>query len=421
MIKILSGASQIITVDTFGTNVKRGNELNEIDVLLSHSLVIENDIIKDLIPNSSVKNYYADEIIDIKDKVILPGLIECHTHTAFAGSRACEFRDKLKGVGYEEIADSGGGINRTVNAVRNSSAADLVKIIIPRIDYFISQGITTLEIKSGYGLDFENEIKLLKVINYLNEKYPIDIIPTFLGAHTYPPEYKSSHNNYLNILTKELLPYISGKNSSNSPVRLAEFCDAFCERTAFSAEEVQFVFSKAKELGMALRLHTDQFNNIGGIDLALKFNAVSVDHLEVIKEEDIVKLGASDTVCVLLPGVSFFLNHYYAPARKLIDNNAIVALSTDYNPGSSNISNLNLIMSFAALKMGMTIEETISAVTINAAKALKVNSKCGSIEIGKKADISIFNTDDYSDIVYNVGKNLNYMTIKNGEVIYISD
>jgi imidazolonepropionase len=383
-------------------------------VLTNSSIVIENDIIKDIIPSASVKNYEADEIIDLKGKIILPGLVECHTHTAFAGSRANEFREKLSGISYEEIAKSGGGINSTVNAVRNASVEELVDLLSPRINYFISQGITTLEIKSGYGLDFQNEIKLLKVINYLNQKYPIDIVPTFLGAHTYPPEFKTNHDSYIRLLTDEMLPYISEN-------KLAAFCDGFCEPTAFSADEIDNIFLKAKELGFNLRLHTDQFNSIGGIDTALKYNALSVDHLEVISNKDIDKLCLTDIVCVLLPGVSFFLNHKYAPARELIDGNAVVALSTDYNPGSSNICELNLIMSMAALKMGMTVEETISAVTINAAKALNMNKFIGSIEIGKKADFAVFQTNDYADIIYNVGKNLNCMTIKNGEVIYIAD
>ncbi len=414
MIKIFSNPAQIITVDTFGNNLKRGHELGEIGIVLEHSLVVEDDLIKDIVPNISVKNIYADEIIDVKDKIILPGLVECHTHTAFAGSRSGEFKEKLKGMRYEDIAKSGGGINKTVDAVRKSNVEQLIGLISPRIDYFISQGITSLEIKSGYGLDFENEIKLLKVINYLNEKYPIDIIPTFLGAHSFPPEAKEDHKLYLDLLVKDLIPYVA-KNE------LAKFCDGFCESTAFSSNEIEKIFTKAKSEGMDLKLHTEQFNNIGGIDAAIKFGTVSVDHLEVVKDEDIEKLGASEIVCVLLPGVSFFLNHKYAPARKLIDGNAIIALSTDYNPGSSNICSLNLIMSIAALKMNMTIDETISAVTINSAKAVGLNKDRGSIEIGKKADLSILDTNDYSDIVYNVGKNLNYMTIKNGEVIYIAD
>jgi imidazolonepropionase len=414
MLKIIANPSQIITVDTYGQNVKRGTELNEIGLLTGYSIIIEDEIIKNIVPTQSIININADEVIDADGKIVLPGLVECHTHTVFAGSRLNEFQNRLKGISYEEIDRMGGGINNTVNAVRNTSAEELIELTLPRINYFISQGITTLEIKSGYGLDYENEIKILRVIQYLNEKYSIDIIPTFLGAHAYPHELNNNHNDYLNLLVNDLLPFVAN-------YKLAKYCDGFCELTAFNTSEIEIVFHKANELGIPLKLHTDQFSSMGGIDIALKNNAVSVDHLEVIKDDDIKKIGNSDTVCVLLPGVSFFLNQNFAPARKLIDQNAIVALSTDFNPGSSNISSLNLIMSIAALKMGMTIEEIISAVTINAAKAVGVNNECGSIEIGKKADLALFNTGNYPDIIYNIGKNLNYMTIKNGEVIYISD
>lgn len=411
MITLLKNPAQIVTVDTNGKNFKRGKELAEIGVVSEHSIVVEDDLIVDVIPTISSDKTGADKIIDLENKVILPGLIECHTHSVFAGSRGNEFRLKLKGVTYEEIAASGGGINSTVKAVRNASFDELYAITKERVDYFISQGITTLEIKSGYGLDFENEIKILNVINKLNEQYPIDIVPTFLGAHTVPNELKGNREKYIDSLINEMLPYIASNN-------LAEFCDAFCEPGAFSADEVDAIFSSAVKNGFKIKLHTEQFNNIGGLDTALKHNAVSVDHLEVIKNTDIVKLSGIDTVAVLLPGVSFFLNYGFAPARELIENDAIVALATDYNPGSSHIANLNLIMSFAALKMKMSIEETISAVTINAAKSLNRNKTTGSIEKGKKADFAVFNTNDYSDIVYNVGKNLNCMTIKDGKIIY---
>jgi len=411
MITLFKNPAQIVTVSTNGKNVKRGKELKEISVLEDHSLLIEDAVIKDLIPNASIVNESEYKIINVKDKVLLPGLVECHTHTAFAGSRANEFRLKLAGKSYVEIAKLGGGINTTVSAVRNSSLDELVKLISPRITYFIAQGITTLEIKSGYGLDFENEIKLLHVIQHLQKIFPITIVPTFLGAHTIPTEMKENRELYIHAITQKMLPFIADNF-------LAEFCDGFCEPTAFSAKEINLIFSHAQSLGLDLKLHTDQFNSIGGIDVALIHQAVSVDHLEVIKEEDISKVAQSDSVAVLLPGVSFFLNYNYAPARKLIDAGAIVALSTDYNPGSSNIADLNFIMSLAAIKMNMTIEETISAVTINAAKAINLNDEVGSIEIGKKADLAVFNTNDYADIIYNVGKNLNEMTIKNGEVIY---
>lgn len=414
MKKLLFNPASVITVNTSGKNYKRGKELSEIGCLDNHSIVIEDDLIKDIVSTASIDKKNFDEVIDLTGKTVLPGLVECHTHTAFAGSRADEFRQKLRGIGYEEIAKKGGGINTTVTAVRSSSFEELVNIIKPRIDHFISQGITTLEIKSGYGLNFENERKLLQVINFLDEIYPIDIIPTFLGAHTFPKEHKENHQAYVEEITEKMIPHFAEQ-------KLDEFCDGFCESTAFSANEMDEIFTTAKSYGLKLKLHTDQFNSIGGLDIALKHKAISVDHLEVIKDEDVPKLGQSETVAVLLPGVSFFLNHQFAPARKLIDQNAIVALATDYNPGSSHISSLSLIMSIAALKMKMTIEETISAVTINSAKALCREKSIGSIEIGKKADFAVFNTSDYADIVYSIGRNLNCMTIKDGKVIYKSE
>jgi imidazolonepropionase len=413
MLKILSNPAQIVTVNTNGINYKKGNSLKELNILYDHSVLVEDKIIKDYITNSEAEKFKAkaDELIDVKDKVVLPGLVECHTHSAFTGSRANEFRERLNGKSYEEIAKGGGGINTTVQSVRNSSSQEIFNDTLKTINYFISRGITTVEIKSGYGLDFENEIKLLKVINNLKNYCPIDIIPTFLGAHTYPGKYKEKHKLYIDEINYKMLPYIADN-------KLADFCDGFCESTAFSASEIDIIFSRAKELGLNLRIHTEQFNNIGGLEIALRHNAVSVDHLEVLTGDQIDLLTGKDVVCVLLPGVSFFLNYQYGPARKLIDNNLVVALSTDYNPGSSPISDLHLIMSLAALKMNMTIEETISAVTINAAKVLKLNDKIGSIEIGKYADFAVFDTTDYSDIVYNISRNLNRMTIKKGEIIY---
>lgn len=413
MLTLLKNPSQIVSVDTNGVNFKRGKEMNSLSLLTDHSILLEGNKIKDIITNKKAEKKKFDIEIDLTGKTVLPGLIDCHTHTAFAGSRANEFRMKLQGATYEEIAKAGGGINKTVQSVRSSSFEELVKIIKPRINYFIRQGITTLEIKSGYGLCYYDEIKLLQVINQLKKETQIEIVPTFLGAHTFPPEYKNDEEKYLSIIITEMLPYIVEK-------KLAEFCDVFCEKTAFSANQTEQIFAASAKQGLSLKLHSEQFNNIGGVDIALKYNATSIDHLEVITDEDLQKLSKTDIVSVLLPGVSFFLGYGFAPARKIIENNGIVALSTDYNPGSSHIADLNLIMSLACLKMKMTVEETISAVTINAAKALKREKECGSIEIGKKADFAIFNTTDYADLVYNVGKNLTYMTIKNGVIIYKS-
>jgi imidazolonepropionase len=411
MKKILFNPACIISVNTNGKNFKAGTDQSDIFPVYDHSIVFEDGTIKDLIPNSSFSQNSEYEIIDVKGKTILPGLVECHTHTAFAGSRANEFREKISGVRYEEIARRGGGINATVQSVRKATFEELVNLIKPRIDNFISQGITTLEIKSGYGLDFENELKLLQVINYLNEIYQIDIVPTFLGAHTVPNNFKDKRKEYLNLITEKMLPYISKQN-------LAVFCDGFCEETAFNSEEMDLVFNAASKLGFKLKLHTEQFKNIGGLDIALKYNAVTVDHLEVLRNEDIDKLKKSQTTTVLLPGVSFFLNYNYSPARDLIRNNIPVALATDYNPGSSHISSIFLIMSLAALQMKMTVEEIISAVTINAAKALCLEKSIGSIEPCKDADFAVYSTNDYADIIYSIGNNLTEMTIKKGNIIY---
>lgn len=408
---LLKNPSQIITVNTNGINYKRGTDSGEIDVLTKHSIIVENGKIKKIIPNKNINKIKVDKEIDLSNKIILPGIVECHTHSIFAGSRAIEFKQRLNGATYEQISKAGGGINTTVKAVRNSSFEELVKITEPKIKDFISQGVTTLEIKSGYGLSYYDEIKLLQVINHLNLNCMIDIIPTFLGAHTFPPEYANDKDQYIKILTDELIPYIAEN-------KLAKSCDAFCEPTAFSAKQIDKIFEVAKNFNLDLKLHTEQFHSVGGLDVAIIHNAKSVDHLEVLDDEGISKLSNSETVAVLLPGVSYFLQYDFAPGRKLIDNNSIVALATDYNPGSSHILNISLIMSLAAFKMNMKVEEIISAYTINSAKALGISEFVGSIEVGKTADFSIYDTTDYSNIIYNVGKNLNLMTIKNGEVIY---
>jgi len=408
---LFTNAAQIVTCNTNDVKFKRGKDLSDIDVLENHSIVVEDGIIKDILPYYSTSNIQIDKKISLSGKVILPGLIDCHTHTAFAGSRANEFREKVAGVHYEDIAKRGGGINTTVTAVRISSLTELVELIKPRVKEFIAQGVTTLEIKSGYGLDFENEIKLLHAIKIINEIFPIDIVSTFLGAHTFPTEFKNNPSSYIDLIIDKMIPHITKNN-------LAEFCDGFCESTAFTSKQIDKIFTAASNAGLKLKLHTEQFNNVGGLDVALKHSATSVDHLEVLSEKDFSKFSSNETVAVLLPGVSLFLDYQFAPARKLIENNAIIALATDYNPGSSHILNLHLIMSLAAIKMKMKIEEIINAVTINSAKALNREKIIGSIEIGKQADFAVFNTEDYSDIIYNVGRNLLSHTIKSGEIVF---
>lgn len=407
---LLYNPSQIITVNTKSQNFKRGNELGEIGILKNNSIITSDGKIENITQNDKIKKYQIDQKIDLSGMIVLPGLVECHTHLVFAGSRSSEFNMRLNGKTYEEIAKSGGGINSTVKAVRESSFEDLITISKPRIENFIKQGVTTLEIKSGYGLSFYDEIKLLEVINKLNDIYPIDIIPTFLGAHTFPPEYLNDKDQYVDIIVNEMIPFIKEK-------KLAKTCDGFCEKTAFSTNQIEKIFVAAKDNNLDLKLHTDQFHSIGGLDLALSMNAKSVDHLEVLDESGTEKFVDSETVAVLLPGVSFSLKYNYAPARKLIENNAIVALATDFNPGSSHINNISLIWGLAAFNMKMSMEEIISAYTINSAKALNLSDTIGSIEVGKEADFAVFDTNNYTDLLYNFGNNLCKMTIKNGEII----
>ena len=411
MITCIQNPGVIVTPNSAGKDCLRGKDTGNVLAIEGHSILCEGKKISDIIPDGKIKKTKIDKFIDVKGKVVFPGFVECHTHSVFAGSRASEYVLKLRGATYNEIASAGGGIVKTVNAVRSASPSGLYHLLKKRIEHFISQGVTTLEIKSGYGLDTETEIKMLKVIKRAAKNFPIDIVPTFLGAHTVPAEFKGDRGKYISLIINEMLPAIAKKN-------LARFCDGFCEQSAFTAEEIDQIFARAKELGLGLKLHTEQFTNIGGLQTAIKHNAVSADHLEVIREEDIPFISKSETVSVLLPAVSYFLNYDYAPARKLIEQNCIVALATDYNPGSSPVNNLGLIFSLAALKLKMSVEEIVTAYTLNAAKALSMSSETGTIEPGKQADFAVYDIEHYNDLPYYLSENRNVMTIKKAKVIY---
>jgi len=410
MLKRFANASQILTVDSFGSGRKKGQDASVLNILSGHDIIVENGLVKDFIPFHSPLTT-AHRTVDVKGKVITPGFVECHTHSLFAGDRSAEYRMKLEGKSYEAIAAMGGGIVSSVRAVRETPESDLLTLLLKRVDNFISQGVTSLEIKSGYGLSYDAELKMLRVIKKAASLRNINIIPCFLGAHTVPIEYKQDRKKYLSILINELLPVIQAENLSNR-------CDAFCESSAFSPDEVEQLFIVAKSLGFNLTLHTEQFNNIGGIELALQMDALSVDHLEVLKDEQIKLFSDSQTVAVLLPGVSYTLDYSFAPARKLIDSGATVALATDYNPGTSNINSIFLIMSLAARKLKMTFEEIISAYTINSAAALGISNETGSLEPGKSADLAILDISNYEQIIYNTAQNFNQMTVKSGKIIY---
>lgn len=409
---LLFNANQILTCKAQNKRFKRKDELSELSILDRNSIIIDAGIITEITDKVSEADFGKfDNVIDVREFSILPGLVDAHTHLVFAGSREEEFEKRTKGITYEEIARSGGGINSTVEATRKIGSEELFMVSKKRLLESISYGITTIEIKSGYGLDTDSEIKMLNCIQELNKLELAECIPTFLGAHTVPNEFKQNRSNYIALILDEMLPKIS-------QMVIAKYCDIFLEKTAFSVEESESILSKAKYLGFELKLHCDQFNSIGGVELGIKLGVKSIDHLEMITKEDISKIAETKIATVLLPGVSYFLNIPYAPARSLIDSGAIVVLATDFNPGSCMTQNLPLIMNLAAIQMKMSINETINAVTINAAHSLGLEEKIGSIEVGKQADFLILNSPNYQNLVYHFGTNHTQYTIKKGKVIY---
>ncbi len=355
-------------------------------------------------------DFKPQQTIDAADCVILPGLIDSHTHTVFAGSREHEFEMKLAGATYQDIAAKGGGIKSTMRATRQASKQELIAIGAQRLEQALAFGITTMEIKSGYGLSFDDEIKMLEAIRALKETSPQDVSSTFLGAHTLPPEFSSDRQGYIGLICNKMIPYIAEH-------QLAEFCDAFCETNVFTIEETRTVFKAAMKYGLKLKLHADQLSNTGGAELCAEMGAVSADHLENISDRGIEALAGSGVVAGLLPGCSFFLNMQYPPARKMIKAGIPIALATDFNPGSCMTQNLQMIMSIACTQMRMTVEEVIKGVTLNAARSLCKND-VGNIQPGMKADLALFAVPNYRFIPYNFAQNHIRFVVKSGKIVY---
>jgi len=390
-----------------------GKEMGELPVLEDAWLAIENGKIADFGSMAAwpgISDWSNLEVIDAEGKYVFPTWVDSHTHLVYAGTRENEFNDRLHGLSYEEIAAKGGGILNSALKLKDASEDELYHAAEQRLKTIIKMGTGAVEMKSGYGLSLESELKILKVIARLKANYPIPIKATFLGAHAFPKEYKKNKQGYIDIIINEMLPAIESEG-------LADFIDVFCESNYFSVEQSLQIIQAGKKHGLKPKIHVNQFTSIGGIKASVNEGALSVDHLEVMENEDFEALKNSKTISTLLPSCSLFIDIPYAPARKMIDMGLPVALATDYNPGSSPNGNMNLVNSLASIKMKMTPEETINASTLNAAYAMESESEVGSITIGKRANLFITKQiPSYGYLNYSFGENCIETVIIDGKI-----
>lgn len=391
-----------------------GGEMSELGIIEDGALLIVGEKIAAVGPRAQVEALAPPEAhrIDASGGVVLPGLVDAHTHPIFAGDRADEFEQRTQGLSYEEIARRGGGILSTVRRTRQATDAELLALASRHRQWFIEHGTTTLEAKSGYGLTVEDELKLLRVIRQLHEQGPLELVPTLLAAHIVPPEQSHNRSEYIRLITESLLPRVAAEG-------LAEFHDVYCDRGAFTLEETRALMAAAVGQGFKLRLHAEQWHRTGASHLAAEFRARTADHLEKITDEDISALARSGTLAVLLPGSVFALGrHDYPPARKLIEAGVPVVVATDFNPGTSPTPNMQMVLTLSCTQMGMTPAEALTAATINAAYSLDRGHRVGSLEVGKQADVVIMKCSDYRQIPYFFGVNHVARVIKRGRLVY---
>ncbi len=399
MITLITNIKELIQVEDFPKKMVKGKQMKILPTIKNAFLLIENDIIKDFGSMKNVPKKY-DKMIDVNGKMILPTWCDSHTHIVFAGNREQEFVDRINGLTYEQIAKNGGGILNSAKQLRKISEERLYKESSQRIIEIMKMGTGAVEIKSGYGLTKEAELKMLRVIKRLKQNFPITIKATFLAAHALPTEFKNIKQGFIDLVLQDILPEVAKEN-------LAEFIDVFCETGYFTVADTEKILKEALKFGLKPKIHVNQFTAIGGVQAGIKYQALSVDHLEEMRDEDITALQNSDTMPVTLPSCSYFLSIPYSPARKMMDAGLPLALATDYNPGSTPSGNMNFVVSTACIKMKMTPEEAINAATINGAYAMGLEKTHGSICKGKKANFIITKPiPSYNFLPYSFGNNL---------------
>ena len=412
-IVIIHNISQLLTLSG---GPQRGDRLGELGIIQDGAVALQGENI--LAVGTSEKLFQAfpsASSFDAGGRVVLPGFVDPHTHLVWTGDRAEEFTLRLQGKTYMEIMEAGGGIHSTVRATREATETELVQQTRQRADLALSYGTTTLEVKTGYGLTFEQEIKQLRAILALDKEGPVEMVPTFMAAHAVPPEYQGRTQDYVHLICSDMLPDLAAWWQDHQPRKPLPFVDVFCEKGVFDLAQSRQILEAAKALGFPLKIHVDEFENLGGSKLAVELGAASADHLVKTSPEDIRALAQSDTVAVSLPGTPFGLNEDdYTPAKALIESGAVLALATDTNPGTSWCESMQFIIALACRKLRLTPAQAIAAATINAAAAIQRDQNIGSIEAGKQADLLILNTADYRQLGYRFGTNLVANVIKRG-------
>jgi imidazolonepropionase len=414
---IIKNASELVTCSGFAA--KSGRAMSDLGMIADGAVVIEQGRITRVGPTAEVvaelkasgRDVSAFETIDASGRAVLPGFVDSHTHLVFGGDRAEEYAWRLKGDSYMDILQRGGGILSTVTATRGASRGELVMAGLKRLDSMLAFGVTTVEGKSGYGLDRATEIKQLEVMAELNRQHPLEVVPTFMGAHAVPPGYRGREDEYIDFVLKEVVPEVAARG-------LAEFCDVFCEKNVFSIAQSRRLLTKAADSGLKSKLHADEIVRLGGAELAAEIGAVSADHLLNASDEGLRAMAAAGVVAALLPGTAFSLREPYARGRFMIDSGCAVALATDFNPGSCFSESIPLVAALAALYMNLSPEEIVTALTLNAAAALGRAQVIGSLDPGKQGDVVILENPSYRFIPYHLGVSTVERVIKKGRLVF---